>query len=144
MRSPSTKPELLSNGINSGGMSPRNHLIHDALGDFQMLVVRERARFTNEGLRVNIVFDVPGPMFQPDYEGVLATRLDRKNDHLLVLAAVPPDLASEQVSRYVTGVLRSAVDAAREYLLKRKVPLKLENLEALVHHLVGELGAAGT
>jgi hypothetical protein len=105
------------------------------------MVVREREGFPNEGLRVNIVFHVTGPMFQPDYDGVHATRLDRKNGHLLVVAAVPPELTYDQVSAYAAGVLRAATREAREYVAKRKLPLKLDHVETLMDHLVAELEA---
>jgi hypothetical protein len=136
-----TAPALLSIGINSGGMSPQNHLVHEALGAFQRMVVREREGFPNDGLRVNIVFHVPGPMFQPDYEGVHASRLDRKNGHLLIVAAVPAELTYDQVSAYEAEVLRTAAREAREYVVKRKVPLKLDHVQALMDHLVAELEA---
>jgi hypothetical protein len=55
-------PDLLSIGINVGGMTPANHLIHEALGGFMRMVIRERTVYPNEGLRINIVFHLAGPI----------------------------------------------------------------------------------
>ena len=104
-------------------------------------VARERQRFANEGLTINVVFHIPGPMFQPDYAGVHATRLDRKNEHLLVVAAVPADLSSDQTSSYIADVLRAADRQARAYLHKRRISIKLDQVEGLIDHLVGLLEA---
>lgn len=106
------------------------------------MVIRERAVFPNEGLRINIAFHLPGPMFQPDYEGVHATRLDRKTQHLLVVAAVPSTLAFEEVSRYFADVLRQARAEAGRYLAKRKVAIPTDRVSALIDHLLSEMEAA--
>ena len=135
-------PDLLSIGINVGGMTPANHLIHEALGGFMRMVIRERAAYPNEGLRINIVFHLPGPISQPDYEGVHATRLDRRTQHLLVVGAVPPDLRFDEVSKYFADVLRKALDEAIGYLRKRKVAISTDVVSALVDHLLQEIETA--
>jgi len=135
-------PHLLSVGISSGGTSPANQLIHEALGGFIRMVIRERGVYPNEGLRINIVFHLPGPVFQPDYEGVHATRLDRKNQHLLVVAAVPSTLRVDEVSKYFWDVLRHAREEAARYLAKRKVTIPIDSVSGLIDHLLNEIEAA--
>jgi hypothetical protein len=136
------QPALLSIGLNLGGTSTQNAPVFEALGVFARMVISERERFGRTGLRMNIVFAIPGPMFQPDFEGVHANRLDRKNDHLLVVAAVPPELIPENVPAYAAAVLQAATGEARAYLAKRRVPLQLDELERLVDHLITKLQAA--
>ena len=99
-------PDLLAIGISTVGQSPTNQLVDEALASYMRMVMRERGLFPNQGLRINIVFHVPGPISQPDYEGIHATKLDKKNDRVLVVAAVPGTLKFDEVSRYFAGVLR--------------------------------------
>src|ERR1700674_2102187 len=104
--------DLLAIGVVSGGPSPANELVTEALMGYGRMVMRERTALPNEGLQINIVFHVPGPIFQPDYEGVHATKLDRKNDRVLVVAAVPSTLRFDEVSGYFADVLRQSRDEA--------------------------------
>ena len=134
-------PDLLAVGISVGGMSPANQLIYEALGGFMRMVIRERGVYPNEGLRINIVFHLPGPMFQPDYKGVHATRLDRKNQHLLVVAAVPSTLRVDEVSKYFADVLRHAREEAARYLARRKVTIRIDTVSGLIDHLLNQLEA---
>jgi len=109
---------------------------------YMRMVIKERGAFPNEGLRLNIVFHVPGPIFQPDYQGVHATRLNRKGDSVLVVAAVPPDLKFDEVSGYFVDVLRQARDEATRFLAKRKVTIAADRLYGLIDHLIGRIQAA--
>src|SRR5207249_4854284 len=113
-----------------GGPSPANELVNEALMAYMRMVIKERTAFPNEGLRLNIVFHVPGPIFRPDYQGVHATKFDRKRDRVLVVAAVPPGLKFDEVSRYFVDVLRQARDEATRYLAKRKLTIAGDRLYA--------------
>ena len=132
-------PDLLAIGIGRGGPSPANELVYEALMGYMRMVIKERAAFPNEGLRLNIVFHVPGPIFQPDYEGVYATKFDRKGDSVLVVAAVPADLKFDEVPRYFVDVLRQARDEATRYLAKRKVKIAADRLYNLIDHLMSRI-----
>lgn len=135
-------PELLAIGVSRGGPSAANDLVNEALMGYMRKVIQERKAFPNEGLRLNIVFHVPGPIYQPDYEGVHATKLDRKNDRVLVVAAVPADLRFDQVSRYFADVLRQARDEAMRYLAKRKVSVPADRVSGLIDRLLNQMEAA--
>lgn len=131
-------PDLLAIGINTGGISPANQLIDEALASCMRMVMKERRHFRNEGLRINIVFHVPGPMSQPDYQGVHATKLDRKNNRVLIVAAVPDALTFDEVSRYFADVLREARQKAIEYAAKRKFAVSVDRVSALIDHILNE------
>ena len=135
-------PNLLAIGVSRGGPSPANDLVNEALMGYMRMVIKERGAFPNEGLRLNIVFHVPGPIFQPDYHGVHATRLDRKGDRVLVVAAVPPDLKFDEVSGYFVDVLRQARDEATHFLANRKVAIAADRLYGLIDHLISRIQAA--
>ena len=139
---PRLVPDLLAIGIATGGISPANHLIDEALSGYMRMVVKERAVFPNEGVRLNIVFHVPGPISQPDYEGVHATKFDKKNNRVLVVAAVPAELRFDEVSKYFTDVLRQARELMKAYLAKRKVTASTARLDGLIDHLLKQIEAA--
>jgi hypothetical protein len=109
---------------------------------YMRMVIREEPAFPNEGLRINVVFHVPGPIFQPDYEGVHATKLDRKTDSVLVTAAVPATLKFDEVSRYFADVLREARRKAIEYAAKRKVAASADRVSGLIDHLLSQIEPA--
>ncbi len=132
-------PDLLAIGITRGGPSPANEFVNEALMGYMRMVIRERAAFPNEGLRINIVFHIPGPIFQPDYEGVHTTKLDRKSDSVLVVAAVPSTLRFDEVSGYFADVLREARQKAIVYAAKRKVGASADKVSALIDHLLNQI-----
>jgi hypothetical protein len=134
-------PDLLAIGLSTGGISPANQLVDEALAGYMRMVMRERSAFPNEGLRLNVVFHVPGPISQPDYEGVHATKLDRKNDRVLVVAAVPPTLKFDEVSSYFANVLREARQNAIDYARKRKVVASADRVSGLIDHLLNQIEA---
>ena len=111
------------------------------MGEFQRRVIREREHLVNEGLRINVVFDIPGRFSSPDYDGVLATRLDRRNQHLLVLAAVPADLQDDQVDAYLVEVLWATLDQATAFLRKRRASIKVDHVAELITTLATDLEA---
>jgi len=137
-------PDLLALGVFAGGPSPANELVHEALMGYMRMVIRERAAFPNEGLRINIVFHVPGPIFQPDYEGVHATKLDRKNDRVLVVAAVPSSLKFDGVSDYFADVLRESRQKAIDYAAKRNLPVSADRVSGLIKHLLTQISTTTT
>ena len=135
------RPDLLAIGVSRGGPSPANELVNEALMGYLRMVMKERAAFPNEGLRINIVFHVPGPIFQPDYEGVHATKLDRKNERILVVAAVPSTLQFDEVSGYFADVLRQARKKAIDYAGKRKLAASPDRVSGLIDHLLNQIEA---
>ncbi len=141
MESGAGTPDLLAIGVGTGGPSPANQLVNEALMSYLRMVMRERAAFPNEGLRINIVFHVPGPLFQPDYEGVHATKLDRKNERVLVLAAVPSNLQFDEVAIYFANVLREARQKAIDYAGKRKIAVSADRVSGLIDHLLNQIEA---
>ena len=135
------RPDLLAIGVSRGGPSPANELVNEALMGYLRMVMREQAVFPNEGLRINIVFHVPGPIFQPDYKGVHATKLDRKNSRVLVVAAVPSNLKFDEVSGYFANVLREARQNAIDYARKRKIAASADRLSGMIDHLLNQIVA---
>jgi hypothetical protein len=101
--------------------------------------VRDRRHeYPNEGLRINIVFRLPGRFFQPDFEGVFPARYARKTNHLLVNAAVPATLTVDQVREFFRQTLWQTKAAAVEYLRKRKITAETTSVMAMIDALASE------
>lgn len=45
--------------------------------------MQRRTEYPNEGLRINVVFQIPGRLRQRDFEGVFPARYARKTNNLL-------------------------------------------------------------
>jgi hypothetical protein len=132
-------PELISIGIVTALPADNHKWMAPALRDFQRMVIRERSAFRNKGLRLNIVFNVPSPVLRSDFEGVVATRLSKKNARLLVRAAVPDDLSPGSVGSYAAEVLQLALAEARVYVASKRLTYDMSQLQDLVAHLVRRL-----
>src|SRR5579864_5905413 len=97
--------KLLSFGFAVGGRSASNELVIESLTAIGRRVAELRDHHPNSGLKINIVFQVPGPISKPDYEGVHVRKFDRKRELLLVHAAVPVSLGFDDASEFVADVL---------------------------------------
>lgn len=134
-------PYLLSFGIVVGGVSPSSLAVDEALSSVARNVAALRTRFPNEGLKINIVFHVPGPLSQPDYSGVHVRRVNAKTQHMLVHAAVPDSLSSDDITQYVTRVLLETKNQARAYLQKRRPKISMNQVDSLINVLLRQLHA---
>lgn len=132
-------PPLFSIGIVTGGMSPQIRQIYDALGRLQEMIIREQNKFPNDGTRINLVFHIPGKFFAPDYEGVHAVRYKPSEDHILIVAAVPADLTSDEAPGYFADALRDAIREADSYMTRKHRLAMLGSAEKLVEHIAMEL-----
>jgi hypothetical protein len=120
-------------------MNGTNREVHEFLGKVARLVIRERQSFPNEGLRLNVVFNVPGHFFQPDFSGVLATRMDRRRAYVLVMVAVPDDLSEPSFVAFAQSTLQTAATRATEYATHRRTTFDSSQLIALVEKVSGEI-----
>jgi hypothetical protein len=100
-------------------------------------------RYSNDGLRINIVFQLPGPISRPDFQGVYPARYAPKTNHLLVNAAVPESLQLDQVRGYFVQALRETRAAAEDYLQKRKINVDTSHVMALIDDLVMQSSVPG-
>ena len=94
-----------------------------------------------DDLRINLVFDIPGPILPVDYEGVRTGTFSRAKRMLQVQAAVPDELTAADMPGYLSAVLSEMVDAAKGYVKRRKLPLSTEALERAVSKLIARLPA---
>jgi hypothetical protein len=132
------EPELLSLGLIGGGPAPGNELLSEAFMALMRWVRDNRGRYPNTGLRINIVFQIPGPFLSPDFEGVFPARYARKTNHLLVNAAVPKGLALDQVREFFVQALTEVRTTTLEYLQRRKIEVDTTHVMAFINDLVSE------
>lgn len=135
---PPQDPELLSLGLVSGGVTPSNELVREALMVLMRAVRDRRSQYENTGLRINIVFKLPGRFLSPDFEGVFAARYVRKTTHLLVNAAVPATLTIDQVRDFFCQTFLETKSAALTYLAKRSISVDTTHVMAMIDDLVAD------
>jgi hypothetical protein len=121
---------LLSIGIVQGGGNALRFVVQD-LGDLMRLVSREAPRFTNQGLRVNVIFGVPGPLARPEFEGVEPGRFYSKRGLLVVGASVPDTLRPTETTDYIRSTLAAAMTAAEERMRRKRVEIDMTAVREL-------------
>jgi hypothetical protein len=139
---PPEHPDLLSLGLVVGGNTPSNELVREAFMALMRGIRERRGGYPNEGLRINIVFKVPGPFSSPDFEGVFPARYARKTSHLLVNAAVPASVTFDQVPGFFVQALLQTKAATLEYLRARKIGVDTTAVMALIDDLASERAAS--
>jgi len=134
LRAPESPP-LLSIGMDVGGPTALNAVVREILRSEIKLAIAKRAEFPNAGLCINVVFQVPGHISQPNYEGAHASRYARKTNHLLVNVAVPSALEREDVLPFYRASLKDIMRAAREYLNRKRIDVTADPVMELIEHL---------
>ena len=92
-------------------------------------------------LKIQLIFDIPGPMVPVDYEGVRTGRFSGAKQMLVVQVAVPEGLTGSEIRRYLREALGEMVELAKAYVKRRKLPLSTEALERAVGELIARLRA---
>ena len=83
--------EVLSIGSVVGGATSSNRRWRDAITDLTRAVAEARNGVTSP-LNVNVVFQVPGNIRQPDFHGTRTGRYSRAERLLLIQVALPEDV----------------------------------------------------
>lgn len=65
-------------------------------------------------LAVNVVFHIPGPNFQPEFEGLRSGTLSRRQRKLMVQVALPPE-PTQSATNEVRACLQAAIRLAEQY-----------------------------
>src|SRR5690348_8531542 len=84
---------------------------------------------------INLVFQVPGPFFKPDHNGVFAARYVKMTHRMLINVAVPADLTFEDVPDFFRRTMRAARDEAARYLAAKRINVDSSSLSRLTEEL---------
>ena len=135
-------PELVYVGMRlGGGVLEKPYVeIERAIGELRR-TKHELQAPGPEDLRIDLVFDVPGSLWRPRYEGVRTGRFSMVERMLQIQVAVPDEITGPDMPHYLTEVLTQMVDAAKGYVKRRKLPLSTEALERAVGELIARLQA---
>src|SRR5690349_6433753 len=126
---------LLSIGMVRAGGSAIMRFVIDDLHDLMQLVGRQAEQESNEGLRLNIIFGVPGPVDKPPHQGVVPGRFYSKRDLLIVGAAVPDDLSPRDTTHYIRDTFEAALAVADERMRQKKVELDSSAVRAFAKRI---------
>ena len=103
----------LSIGSIVGGRSPGTARWREAITKLTGEVAAA-ARDVDSLLNVNVIFQVPGNILKPDFDGVRTGYFSKKESSLIVQAALPED-APDDVDDYLKRMLDAAVDEAERW-----------------------------
>ncbi|MGH3109501.1 MAG: hypothetical protein ACRDQT_01130 [Gaiellaceae bacterium] len=96
--------------------------------------VETAAQHVESPLNVNVIYQIPGNILRPDFEGVRTGHYSRKDSSLIVQAALPED-APDDVESHIKSLLVAAIDEAEEWTRRRSVAPDLQALRQLAGQL---------
>jgi hypothetical protein len=82
-------------------------------------------------LNVNVVFQVPGDVLQPDFVGVRTGRFSRKDPLLMVQVAVPIDVPGD-IEQHLAALTYAAIEEAARWAEKRRLPCDISVLRGIL------------
>lgn len=121
--------EVLSIGSVVGGSTSTNRRWREAIGELTHAVADARADIASP-LNVNVVFQVPGNVVQPDFEGARTGRYS-KADRLLLVQVALPDEVPDDPDGYLREALTDAIGEAEEWARRRSIAPDLGALREL-------------
>ena len=123
----------LSIGVIIGGSTPENVRWCDAIRRLTRRIIEIRGDTTSP-LNVNVVFQVPGDISQPEFVGVRTGSYRRRDSLLMVQVAVPAQ-ESTDVDGALLQMVSDAIDEAGRWAQRRRVASDLEPVRDLVSRL---------
>jgi hypothetical protein len=121
--------EVLSIGSVIGGSTSTNRRWRDAIGELTRAVADARTNVASP-LNVNVVFQVPGNVVRPDFEGARTGRYSKADRLLLVQVALPGEVP-EDPDDYLRAALSDAIGEAEEWARRRSIASDLGALRKL-------------
>jgi hypothetical protein len=128
---------VLSIGVVAGGTMPPARAWDAVAADLMRRLSAIRANVTSP-LHVNVVYDIPGEVFSPDFVGVRSGRYSSKARHLLVQAAVPREVPQNPRSVLIK-LLEEAIDEAARFARGKAIADDLPELRDLVSRLARQV-----
>jgi len=123
----------LSVGTIYGGSLPTTGIWRSAISVISDQVQSGRAQVETP-MTVNVLFQVPGHILQPDFEGIRTSSFIKRENGLIVQVALPSE-TPPNANRYVWEQLLEAVKLAEEWAQKKKKASDLHGLIEFVETL---------
>lgn len=120
--------ETLSVGSVVGGTGEATRRWRDAIKRLAARVAEHRVGIVSP-LNVNVVFQVPGEIIAPDFEGVRAGSFSRRDSLLMVQAAVPRNAEDEDA--VLRTLMLDALNAAEAWALRKRLADDLGSLRGI-------------
>ena len=126
-----TEPaQALSIGVIIGGSTPENARWRAGIQSLTRRIIAARGDMTTP-LNVNVVFQVPGDILQPEFVGV-RTGSYRKRDSLLMVQVALPAEEPPDVDGVLMALVSEAIAEAERWALRRRVAHDLQPVRALI------------
>jgi hypothetical protein len=110
--------EVLSVGAIMGGMVTSDvweQAVHEVRKSVKVLRAGK-----DSPIAVNVIFQIPGEVLQPDFSGVRTGYYSKKDRHLIVQVAIP-ETAPGDARAEIVFYMRQAVEAAEAFAIRRKL-----------------------
>jgi hypothetical protein len=124
-----------------GGRTAANEVWDEAIMALMREVASAREGVSSD-LAVNVVFQVSGSLLQPDFEGVRTGSFRRVDPILMVQVAIHPETSypdgpPSDLRPVLIDCLRAALDAADEWIKRRRKTFDITPLRMVVDSLDG-------
>lgn len=124
---------VLSIGSVVGGLTRANAAWREGVKRLGRRVAETRSGVTSP-LNINVVFQIPGNMVTPDFEGA-RTGTFAASERLLMVQVALPEEPPEDVDAELRDRLRAAVDEAERWARTRHLADELSEVRRLVMSL---------
>jgi hypothetical protein len=99
--------------------------------------IHQKEIISSQDGTINVVFQYPGSLLQPDFVGVRTGSFSKKKRILVVQVAVPKEmLSSANFVKHYLEFLKDALAEGKKYLDKKGIPFSLEDHIALANKSV--------
>jgi hypothetical protein len=128
----------LTLGVLWGGPELRSQKVNSVLTEV-LSAVSKAGRTAGDGpgegteSTLNVVFHVPGSIFQPEFRGIRTGTFSKAKATLMVQVAVPSGLQSEKEMRsFACRSIREVIDIAAPVFSKAKIPVPENQAKELI------------
>lgn len=122
----------LTIGVLNMGVTAHNRAWGPRIAD-----LRERVNTASDGisssLRINVVFQIPGDLLQPDFEG-MRTGSFRSSDNLLLVQVALPE-APPNDADFLVGLMEAVPELVSKWAARRRLEADLAPLETIIGRL---------
>jgi len=114
-------------GMIRGGDSPQGGFVEEFIHRAKAAEPIDGADFA-----INLVVQIAGPMFQPDWSGVQVTRTSVERRTLLANVAPTQDMQQRELEDFLVGAMHKSVEGAERSIRRRKVAWSTEPHRAMI------------
>lgn len=122
-----------------GGEDRSNAAVTRALRELATLTAEESGLGDASDIRIDLVFDVSGPVLATNYQGIRTGRLSRRGRLLQVQIAVPEGLRGSDVWGFFARALPDVRDLVRDFVDDHRLGLSVDAVSEAIERVLYEV-----